>query len=81
MNISKDTEDDQSRYELLLRFINPKIAIEAFDRIIEETNSDDEAFLEEVNQHTTQPLKSVDELDAMVERQHGDKIDVIERVE
>lgn len=80
MNISKDAEDDQSKYELLLRFINPRIAIEAFDRTIEETEVGDDDFLKEVNAHTVNPVKSIDDI-TVRQQSHEDKFDKIERVD
>lgn len=81
MNISKDNEDEQYKYELLLRFINPNIAKDAFDKTVEVTEVDDDAFLEEINKHTASPLKHIDDLERIVKKQYDEKLDRIERID
>jgi hypothetical protein len=81
MNISKDLEEDQSKYELLLRFINPKVATEAFDRTVEEIEVDDDTFLKEINEHTTAPIKSIDDLERIATKKYDESLDRIERVD
>lgn len=78
LNIIQDQEEEDKKYEYLLRFINPKAAKAVFDDS-EVVQIDDADFLAEVNAHTSEPITSADLRNATDETQPRD-LDVIEEI-
>ena len=84
-NYYKDKEEDFEKLKWVLYFINPEAAEKIFDpKEKVTTTSDDEAFLKEVQEHTSSKL-SLKDLDLAFEKRkpipEPEELDTIERVE
>ena len=84
LNVYKDDEEEAKKQEMLLRFINPKLGQEVFDKIHQHTEFDDDDFMKEIKAHVTE---SVDDTKLRRSIEHPkdveetSNLDTIERVD